>query len=446
MSPAPSSAHRLGTIASIGVLLCAFLGWFFGGTQIALNNLIQTGVLDVLDRTGSLDQDVYGVLTGKAADGTATSAELARLGEWKPLVQKWYAWLQCAFLFGAAAGGYLFGKLGDRIGRTKTLGVSIIWFSAFTGLTWFVASPEQLFAMRFLACLGIGGTWPNGVALVSEVWAHAARPLLASAIGMAGNLGIFAMSNLSRTFAVHEISWKMGLLVNAAPIVLGCAILWLLPESPSWKAPSHEPSAPRPSVFRKPYLGVTLVGIALATIPLIGGWGSANWMVPWAADEGKALGDNTLAPRVIMYRSLASIVGSILAGLIAVTIGRRRTYLITSVGAFVSAQLAFWFTTPHDQMFFILTAVIGLFNGIFFGWLPFFLPELFPTKVRATGTGVSFNYGRILTALSIFGTGYVVGIFGNDYAVIGRVTSFVFLLGVVAICCTPDTSTRDMTE
>lgn len=440
------SAPRLGLGASVAIVVVAFLGWFFGGTQIALNNLIQTGVLDVLDHVGDLDQEAYADFTAKVAKETATESETEQLKEWKPLVTKWYAWLQCAFLFGAAAGGFIFGKLGDSIGRTRALGISIIWFSAFTGLTWFARSPEQLFVMRFLACLGIGGTWPNGVALVSEVWSNTARPVLASAIGMAGNIGIFAMSNLSKHFAQEGIPWERGLLVNASPILLGVLIIWLLPESPSWKKGAGRDKSDRPSVFRKPYLGVTLIGIALATIPLIGGWGSANWMVPWAADEGKAIGDGTLAPKVVMYRSLASIVGSILAGLIAISIGRRRTYLIASIGAFVAAQMAFWFTTPSDQMFFVWVAVIGLFNGIFFGWLPFFLPELFPTKVRATGTGVSFNYGRILTALTIFGTGYVSGIFGGDYAVIGRVTSFVFLLGIAAIYFAPDTSKRNMAE
>ena len=444
--PDSTSPPRLGTLASVAILVCAFLGWFFGGTQIALNNLIQNGVLDVLDQSGSIDQELYGELTAKLRNNSATADELARMEQWSPLVKKWYAWLQCAFLFGAALGGYIFGKLGDRLGRTRTLGIAIIWFSAFTGLTWFAAGPEQLFVMRFLACLGIGGTWPNGVALVSEVWANTARPVLASAIGMAGNLGIFTMSNLSRVFAENDVSWKMGLLANTAPILLGATILAFLPESPGWRLNSSAPTQQKPSVFRKPHLKVTLIGIALATIPLIGGWGSANWMVPWAEDEGKSIGDGTLAPRVVMYRSLASIVGSLLAGLIAVTLGRRRTYLIAAVAAFVSAQIAFWFTSPHDQAFFVLAAVLGIFNGIFFGWLPFFLPELFPTRIRATGTGVSFNYGRILTALSIFGTGYILGSFNHDYAAIGRITSFVFLLGVVAIYFAPDTSKRDMAE
>ena len=444
--PDSTSPPRLGTLAAVAILVCAFLGWFFGGTQIALNNLIQNGVLDVLDQSGSIDQELYGELTAKLRNNSATADELARMEQWSPLVKKWYAWLQCAFLFGAALGGYIFGKLGDRLGRTRTLGIAIIWFSAFTGLTWFAAGPEQLFVMRFLACLGIGGTWPNGVALVSEVWTNAARPVLASAIGMAGNLGIFTMSNLSRVFAENDVSWKMGLLANTAPILLGATILAFLPESPGWRLNSSAPTQRKPSVFRKPHLKVTLIGIALATIPLIGGWGSANWMVPWAADEGKAIGDGTLAPRVVMYRSLASIVGSLFAGLIAVTLGRRRTYLIAAVAAFVSAQIAFWFTSPHDQAFFVLAAVLGIFNGIFFGWLPFFLPELFPTRIRATGTGVSFNYGRILTALSIFGTGYILGSFNHDYAAIGRITSFVFLLGVVAIYFAPDTSKRDMAE
>lgn len=437
---------RLSTLARVGILAAAFLGWFFGGMQIAITNLIQNGVLDVLDHVDQLDLSVYNELMSRK--DSLAGAEKEQFADWKALTSRWYAWLQCAFLFGAAAGGYLFGKLGDRVGRSRALGLSILWFSTLTGLTWFAQSPAQLLTLRFLACLGIGGTWPNGVALVGEVWANTARPILASAIGMAGNLGIFSMSFLAKSFAEHDLSWKAGLLVNASPIILGILILWLLPDSPAWRrATTPEKSGESgPSVFRRPFLKVTLVGIALATVPLIGGWGSINWMVPWAGDIGRETGDPSLAPRVIMARSLASIVGSILAGVIAIAVGRRRTYSISCLCAFVAAQCAFWFTVPGDDMFFVWIVVLGLFNGIFFGWLPFFLPELFPTRIRSTGTGVSFNFGRILTAVTLFGTGYLLGIFDGNHAVIGRITSFIFLLGVVAIKFAPDTSKRNMEE
>ena len=92
----------------------------------------------------------------------------------------------------------------------------------------------------------------------------------------------------------------------------------------------------------------------------------------------------------------------------------------------------------------ISVALWGFFNGIFFGWLPFFLPELFETKVRATGAGVSFNFGRILTASFIFLTPAVTMYFVSNYAHIGRVTTLVYLFGMLAVLLAPDISKRDM--
>lgn len=109
-------------------------------------------------------------------------------------------------------------------------------------------------------------------------------------------------------------------------------------------------------------------------------------------------------------------------------------------------QYAYWFTTPIDSGFLICVAAWGLFNGIFFGWLPFFLPELFETRIRATGAGVSFNFGRILTASLIFITPAITNLFDGNYAHIGRVTSLVFVIGMIAILFAPDTSNRNMEQ
>lgn len=447
VSSALSDPSRLSRGAGIIVVIAAFLGWFFGGMQILLNNFaMRDAALDLLTRVGQLDHVAYGELLKKSGD--LTKAESAQLADWKSLFNKWYAWLQCAFLFGAAAGGFIFGKLGDKLGRTRALGISLIWFAAFTGLTAFVQTPALLVLFRFLACLGIGGTWPNGVSLVSEFWSKTSRPILASWIGMAGNVGIFFMAWLATQKEIHPEDWRWMLYVNSAPVILGVLVLLLVPESPVWKKQASEKprSGPQESVFNRRFLPVTLIGIALATVPLIGGWGSANWMIPWAADVEVATEKSGIRTTLIMYRSIASIVGSFIAGFVAVALGRRQTYLLAAVGAFLSAQFAFWFTLPGESSFYLCVTILGLFNGLFFGWLPFFLPELFPTKIRATGAGVSFNFGRILTALTIFGTGWVSAMFSGDYAVIGRITSLIFLLGILAIKYAPDTAKEESND
>ena len=147
----PSTATR------ILILAVAILSWFFGGVQIAITNLaMRPAAIDVMDRKGWIDRSQFDELQAKASDQEAplSDEETATLKSWNALAARWYAWFQCAFLFGAAAGGYLFGRLGDQIGRTRALGISIISFSLFSGLSYFAQDPRILLILRFLACVG----------------------------------------------------------------------------------------------------------------------------------------------------------------------------------------------------------------------------------------------------------------------------------------------------
>ena len=433
------------------MVIVAVVAWFFGGVQISITNLaLRSAAVGLMGDAGWIDEIRYNELMVQSRTEALSDGDQAQLATWNTMATKWYAWFQCAFLFGAAGGGFVFGRLGDLLGRTKALALSVCVFSVFTGLSYFVMDPFQLLVLRFIACLGIGGTWPNGVALVTEAFSKIAGPIMASLIGMAGNVGIFAMSSLATRVEVTPDSWRWVMLVGGIPIFLAVIVWFFIPESPSWLASSKKDaeSAKKGNsmeVFRPPYGRITLIGIALATIPLIGGWGSANWMMPWADEAGSMAEtpDPFLKARVGQARALTSIVGSFLAGWISLRVGRRLTYFMTSVGALLVAQYAFWFTQPLDGDFLIWVALLGFFNGIYFGWLPFFLPELFPTRIRATGAGVSFNFGRILTALTIFFTGTLITWFNGDYARIGQITSFVFALGMVCILFAPDTSKRE---
>ena len=171
-------------------------------------------------------------------------------------------------------------------------------------------------------------------------------------------------------------------------------------------------------------------------------------MVPWAEEAGAVATppNPTLKANVQQARSLTGIVGSFLGGWVGSLLGRRRAYAIISVACLACAQYAFWFVVPTDRSFLFWVGAIGFFSGIYFGWLPLFLPELFPTRVRSTGAGVSFNFGRILTAVTIFGTGLLMSYFEGSYARIGRITSLCFALGVIVIFFAPDTSQRQLED
>jgi hypothetical protein len=240
---------------------------------------------------------------------------------------------------------------------------------------------------------------------------------------------------------------------GATPFVLGMFVMFCVPESPHWLALKHgeaDDSQPKRAgigeIFKWPLLATTILGIALGTIPLFGGWGSSNWVMPWAAEVGSP----ELKAHLSLARSLPGTISSLLGGGFAMLIGRRRSYFIASLGSLISAQVLFWFLTPDaDHWWFIFWfASLGFFSGLYFGWLPLCLPELFPTRVRSTGAGVSFNWGRIVTAAGViaFSELLVRTVDGNFYAQLGRVTSMVYFFGMIVILFAPDTSKRSMRE
>jgi MFS transporter, SHS family, sialic acid transporter len=432
-----------GTLSTTGrylVLVVAFLGWLFAGVHMSITQLTgQAAAIDLLSQTGELDAEQYQTLSKQAQQKTPLSdADQAQLDVGKPLVARWFAWLQCAFLFGAATGGLLFGWLGDRIGRAKAMAASIITYAALAAAASFAPSPALLCLVWFLACTGVGGMWPNGVALVSEAWAGLSRPAVAGIIGTAANIGIFLFSTLAAGIEIRPDQWRWAFQVGAGPLVLGVLAWCVVPESPRWLATVGQALQPDAGtgVFRPPLLQITLLAIVLATVPMIGGWGTANWMNPWAEQAGSP----GLKATVLQWRSLTGIVGSLLGGWIASLAGRRWTYFAVSLLSLGLAQYIFWMLTPTDASFLIWVSMLGFVSGVYFGWLPLCLPEMFPTRVRATGAGVGFNFGRIATAVTLFATGALTHLFDGDYAKIGRVTSLLFVLGMAAIWLAPETS------
>lgn len=461
-NPASASIVPLTDRGRYLVLVCAFLGWLFAGVHMSITQLVgQPAAIDLLSRGGQLDVTRYRAL-GKQFPKLAGIRDAARsvtddeklLNQWNALVARWFAWYQCAFLFGAATGGLVFGRLGDRIGRAKAMGLSIITYSAMAGVAYFSQAPEHLLVCWFLACTGVGGMWPNGVSLVSEAWSGMSRPLVAGVMGTSANIGIFLFSTLATKIKITSDDWRWVMLAGAGPLVLGLFSLLLVPESPSWLAArlgslsGQGTVSTHGEIFRPPLLKVTLLGILLATIPIIGGWSTANWMVPWAEDAGAAAipPNPFLKAQVNQARAVTGVIGSLLGGWIAGCVGRRLTYAIVSAACLFIAQYTFWFVVPTDPSFLFWVAGLGFFSGIYFGWLPLFLPELFPTRVRSTGSGVSFNFGRIVTALTVLTAGMLMTYVDGNYARIGRVTSLFFVLGIVAIGLAPDTSRKELND
>lgn len=374
----------------------------------------------------------------------------------------WFAKLNASLLLGAAFGGIWMGSLGDKIGRTRALGIGVLFYSVFCGLGYFATSLNQMLVLRFLVGLGVGGVWPNGVALVSECWPKVSRPIVAGIMGAGINFGIFLLSRLTAYFHITPESWRWVFAICGAPALLGIAILWFVPESPTWLAArsrrSSDASSPKSGgdapvaktsplaeLFRPPLLRTVLVGIALGSIPLVGAWAASKWIFPWAElVAGKENPDYKSTAQA--WWSVGAVLGSFFGAQLASLIGRRLAYFLISLGSTAITCGLFLFTQPMQPIFLPLLFAQGFIATLFFGWLPLYLPELFPTRVRATGSGIAYNVGRFATAAGLFFAGTLVAFFGGDYSRVGAVMALIYALGMIVIWFAPDTTNKSLEE
>src|SRR2546430_1890153 len=190
------------------VLVAAFLGWMFDGLEMGIFPLVARPALqDMMPTAGGGDQ----------------------------FVGLWMGRITALFLVGAAAGGLTFGWLGDRIGRVRSMALSILTYSLFTGLCYFAREPWHLGLLRFIAAFGMGGEWSLGVALVMESWPREKRPLLAGVIGAAANVGFVLIAVLGVYFKVTQTSWRWVMLAGAVPALLTFFLQLFLPQAARWK-------------------------------------------------------------------------------------------------------------------------------------------------------------------------------------------------------------------
>ena len=360
----------------------------------------------------------------------------------------WFARFTAALMLGAAIGGIVMGDIGDRIGRKRAMGVSILFYSAFAAMGVWVRTQEEMLVLRFLVGLGVGGLWPNAIALVAECWSNASRPLV-SGVAMAGlNAGILMLSQIARVWPITPESWQWIFGLAGVPAFLGVVVLVALPESPKWLAARgavKKPVPPLRELFRPGLLQFTLVGIAVSAIPMIGAWAASKWMIPWA---DKVAGSEHVGYKAITqgWWALGATLGSFTGAQVASWLGRRLSYCLISIGAATLTITMFQLTAPLRASFLPIVFVQGFVATLFFGWLTLYLPELFPTRVRATGTGLCYNSGRFATAAGVLVAGLLFTWLGGDYAKVGALCASIYALGIIAILWAPDTSGKTLDE
>ncbi len=399
------------------VLSAAFLGWMFDGLEMGIFPLVARPALrDLMQITDD------------------------RLVGW------WMGIITALFLVGAAVGGLIFGWLGDRIGRVRAMALSVLVYSLFSGLCFFALAPWHLAILRFLSALGMGGEWSLGVALVMECWPEARRPVLAGAIGAASNVGFALIGALGFVFRVTVHSWRWVMLAGAAPAVLTFFILLCVPESERWKRSVRERTAqPIREVLSPPLRRLTLLAIAFAAVCLIGTWASVQWIPLWVDQITHAAMPRAKAVAQ-MYSAVGAVFGCFAGALLGGKAGRRVTYFVLCVASLAFCQILFQGIHAYGPALLAMTFLVGATTAAFYGWLPLYLPELFPTRVRATGQGLGFNFGRILAAGGVLGQGWLVGQFGGRCASASAVVTLIYVVGMVLIWFAPETHGKPLPE
>ena len=209
-----------------------------------------------------------------------------------------------------------------------------------------------------------------------------------------------------------------------------------------------------------------LIGATLSGVALLGTWASLQNAAPWAGklEESRVIAENPDMPeaeRTKLAQSsaataraytqisagIAAIVGTIFAALLGNWLGRRISYVILCIGSLASSLIFFQFNDSFGTMFLATVFLAGGVTASFYGWLPLYLPELFPTRVRAFGQGFAFNFGRILAAVGALQFSYLMrNVFDGSYPKACTVLSFIYVIGMIAIWFAPETHKQELPE
>ncbi len=191
--------------------------------------------------------------------------------------------------------------------------------------------------------------------------------------------------------------------------------------------------------------GRMMIGACLSGVALLGTWASMQWAAKWAGD----MTNNEFQSRewTQIWLSLGAIVGTMLAALSGDWLGRRVTFFLLCILSLISAEFLYGYNTKFDAFFLACCFVAGGCTASFYGWLPLYLPELFPTRLRATGQGFSFNFGRILAAVGSLQAGVLQDqVFGGQFPKAGMVMSLIYLVGLGIIWLAPETKGKPLPE
>jgi MFS family permease len=381
------------------------------------------------------------------------------------------AWATAIFMIGWAIGGVVFGILGDRLGRAKTMTITILSYTVFTGLSLLSGNVWQFNAFRFICGLGVGGQFAVGVALVAEVVPQRARPYAlgfvqaSSAIGnmLAATAGIL----IGQMEAAGTITgaWRWEFLAGALPAPLAFIVFKKLKEPEQWlkakgaktKLGSYSELLGDPR-WRKN----SIVGFLLAFAGVVGLWGIGFFSydlfrpVLERTFQAQGLVGKALAGKVTTWIGITSLLQNLgcFFGVYAFTYlthytGRKKAFAISFVASMGMTAYTFWNLREISDIFWMIP-LMGFAQLSLFGGYSIYLAELFPTRLRSTGTSFCYNVGRFAAAAGPFTLGYltkdVFGGYPEPMRYAGVTMSLVFLVGLAALPFAPETKGQPLPE
>jgi MFS family permease len=384
------------------VLFAAWLGWGFDCFDGLLFNYVAPNCVPTLLHLP------IGSLAAKAA------------------TLRWGGILTSLLLIGWATGGILFGQVADRIGRTRTLLLTMLLYALGTACCAAAPNIWALIGCRVAASLGIGGEWAAGAAMVAEVVPERRRVEAGALLYTSAPAGLFLATFANFQIAgvalkgTPETSWRYVFLCGLIPAAVAFAVRLFVREPERWRSAAERGARPHlGELFSPEHRAVTASGFLMALIALIGWW-SINAFIPivstgLAQATAKAEGLPKLGTLALVehWKALATnvfnlggLIGTLLTIPAAKAMGRRKMfaiyYALSAAAVLATFGLALPALTRLYMYFFIGVTVFGVF-----GSFTYYLPELFPTRLRGTGAGFCYNVGRFIAAIGPFLVGTV---------------------------------------
>jgi MFS family permease len=374
-----------------------------------------------------------------------------------------------AGLIGAAANfGYMFiallglglgrfiGPLGDGL---RSLGLPESWVASLVGhsgwrLLMLLGATPALLTFLIRLFVPESSRWQHAKAQ-GKTTGWAARDLVGVLIGAAVCCALIALWAADLHIVVGGADWTWAVRLGGSLLALAVVtVCYLYPVVRYLQRSAVTTDAPWGPTVRRMLLGACLSGVAL-----LGTWAAIQWAPVWAdqlaekeaqaraAATGTPVAKDTEAKaNTQIFAALGAVVGTLLAAFLGDWIGRRLSYAVLCLTSLGSALL-FFRTNDHVGAWFLATVFLaGACTASFYGWLPLYLPELFPTRIRATGQGFSFNFGRILAAVGTLQTGALMNAFDKNYAEACSRMSLIYVAGLLLIWLAPETRGRPLPE